>query len=386
MSAPTLDSGGMPLRGTGWTRVRSDLGILPLIACCPFMYFPKILEGDTQPWVMLAALIAFITFRTRRFILRGDIPLVLLALLCIVVYAMRAGFGLDLLRAAYTQLAFVVLWLVCRRDHGDFLPTAIRLTVVIWFAVGLYQYVFVALGLPVEIAGRYVEGRSGVPSLTSEPSTYGSLSMLHMMYLLSERNPKNRPFIAATAVSVVLSGSLLAFALLLFPLRRLTMRWRVAAILAIPVLVGIDYLFTSAGLTLRVTSIASTPEGLAAVVLDPSVNLRLGHIYFTLIQNGWQSLLWISPVDFMNQYNAFADTSRIFIETGSNFILPAVGDLIYSYGWVGALLLLVFIRRAQSQSVTRTEKLEKLAFIGACMLNPIYLSNVFLVMYAQRRN
>lgn len=387
MNAPTIDSTGLRLRETGRGRIaRSDLGILPLIVCCPFMYFPKLLEGDTQPWVLIAALIAFFTFRTRRFILRGDVTLVLVAMLCVMVYALRAGFGLDLLRAIYTQLAFIVLWLVCRRDHGDFLPAAIRLTVVVWLAVGLYQYVFVALGLPVEIVGRYVEGRSGVPSLTSEPSTYGSLSMLQMMYLLSERNPKNKLYIAATAVSVVLSGSLLAFALLLFPLMKLKMRWRIAAILAIPVLVAFDYLLTSAGLTLRLTSVASTPQGLAAVVLDPSVNIRLGHIYFTLIQNFWQSLLWISPVDFMNQYNAFADTSRIFVETGSNFILPAAGDLIYSYGWVGALLLLMFIRKAQSQSVTRTEKLEKLAFIGACMLNPIYLSNVFLVMYAQRRN
>jgi hypothetical protein len=394
MNAPTIEASGpgeggtgLPLHATGRARaMRFDAGIVPLIVCCPFMYFPKLLEGDTQPWVMLAALIAFFTFRTRRFILRGDVALVLLAMLCVAVYAARAGFGLDLLRSSYNQLTFVVLWLVCRRDQGDYLPTAIRLTVIVWLAVGLYQYVFVALGLPIEIAGRFVEGRSGVPSLTSEPSTYGSLSMLHMMYLLSERKPKNRPFIVASAVSVVLSGSLLAFALLLFPLMKLKMRWRIAALLAIPLLVSFDYLLTSAGLTLRVASVASTAQGLAAAVLDPSVNIRLGHIYFTLIQNFWQSLFWTSPVDFMNQYNAFADTSRIFMETGSNFILTSAGDLIYSYGLVGALLLALFIRKAQSQSATRAEKFEKFAFIGACMLNPIYLSNVFLVMYAQRRN
>jgi len=175
MSAPTIGTSGpgvggsgLPLHASGRSRVRRfDAGIVPLIVCCPFMYFPKILEGDTQPWVMIAALIALFTFRTRRFILRGDVALVLIAMLCVVVYAVRAGFGLDLLRATYNQLAFIVLWLVCRRDQGDYLPTAIRLTVIVWLAVGLYQYVFVALGLPIEISGRFVEGRSGVPSLTS---------------------------------------------------------------------------------------------------------------------------------------------------------------------------------------------------------------------------
>jgi hypothetical protein len=88
----------------------------------------------------------------------------------------------------------------------------------------------------------------------------------------------------------------------------------------------------------------------------------------------------------MNQYNAFADTSRIFMETGSNFILTSAGDLIYGYGPVGALLLFVFVRKAQSQSATRAKKIEKFTFIVACMLNPIYLSNIFLVMYAQQKN
>jgi hypothetical protein len=80
---------------------------------------------------------------------------------------------------------------VCRREQGEFFPSAVRLTILIWLAVGLYQYISVALGLPIEIAGRFVEGRSGVPSLTPEPSIYGSLSILHMMY--SPNYKKNNP-------------------------------------------------------------------------------------------------------------------------------------------------------------------------------------------------
>ena len=34
----------------------------------------------------------------------------------------------------------------------------------------------------------------------------------------------------------------------------------------------------------------------------------------------------------------------------------------------------------------REENFEKVAFIAACMLNPISLSNVFLIMYAQQKD
>jgi hypothetical protein len=119
-------------------------------------------------------------------------------------------------------------------------------------------------------------------------------------------------------------------------------------------------------------------------VLDPSLNLRLGHIYFTLFVNLVPSLLLTSPIDFMTQYNSFARDYGIFMDTGNNFILTGLGDLIYGSGFVGALLMIAVIRRAQAQSSTRAQKVEKAVFILACMLNPIYLSNIFLVMYAQR--
>jgi len=360
--------------------------MLPLLAALPFMYAPKVLEGDTQPWVLMGALFALFSFRTRRFVRPDDGILIGLASLSFLAYAARSELGLETIRNAYTQITFIVLWVVSRRERGDFFPAAIRLTIVVWLGVGLYQYFSIAFGLPIEISGRYVEGRSGVPSLTSEPSTYGSLSMIHMMYLLSERKARNNLFIAAAAASVVLSGSLLALVLLVFPLMKLKMRWRVAAALGLALLVVGDGMFTDAGLTARLSSIAADGSGLAASLLDPSLNLRFGHVYFTLFENLSSSLWLTSPVDFMEQYNRFAADSGVFIETGSNFILSAAGELIYGSGIAGALLLFFVIRKARAESSTPGRKLEKTAFIIACMLNPISLSNAFLIIYAQQKD
>jgi len=364
----------------------ADLGVLPLMVTLPFMYYPKVLDGDTQPWVLLAGLLALFTFRTARFVTTADISPILLAIACAAVYALRSDNGLETVRAVYTQAAFIVFWLVCRRENNEFFPAAVRLTIVVWLAVGMYQYFALALGWPVEIASRYVEGRSGVPSLTSEPSTYGSLSMLQMMYLLTRDERKNMPYIAAAGISVVLSGSVLALILLIFPLLKLKARLRMATLMALLGLTILDFFFSSAGLISRLQSIGGDGSGLASLLLDPSLNLRAGHIVFTLGVNLFDSLLLLSPLGFMDQYNAFAQSSGLFIDTGSNFILPALGELIFGCGIIGLLLVANVLYLSQARSVGTSAKFEKIFFALMCMLNPISLSNFFLILYLNRRN
>ncbi len=361
------------------------LGAWPLAVTLPFMFFPRLLEGDTQPWVLLAAILALATFRTSRFVLTKDVPLLALALLCLPIYALRSEVGPDLLRAAYTYLSFAVFWMVCRREQGDVFPTAVKLTVVVWFLVGLYQYLSVALGLPIEIAGRFVEGRSGVPSLTSEPATYGSLSVLQIMYLMGQKRGRITPYLCLAAVSIVLSGSLLAFALMVFPILKLSSKIRLPVVTAIVGLIVADYSFSASGVTSRVLAFNQVADNMAAVLLDPSLNLRVGHVYFTLYEHLRESLLFQGDIAFMHEYNSFAARSSLFIDTGSNFILPAIGDVIYGTGAVGAALLVAFFGSSLSASGSTRAMLEKGLFMLACMLNPISLSNIFLILYAQKK-
>ena len=363
----------------------ADIGGLPLACSLPFMFFPKVLAGDTQPWVLASALIALATFRVQRFVFLRDGPLLALAALCIPAFALRSESGADTFRAAYTYLSFAIFWLVCRRESGEFFAAAVKATILVWFLVGVYQYVFISLGLPVAMAGRFVEGRSGVPSLTSEPATYGSLSLLQIMYLLGLRSARNSFFIFCAAVSIVLSGSLLAFALLVFPLFKLPGQLRLPVVAGVLGLVAIDYSLSASGITSRVLGINQGLAGVASLLADPSLNLRLGHLYFTMYENLLSSLLLTDRLSFMNQYNAFAQGSGIFIDTGSNYILPAVGDVIYGSGGLGALLIVLFLKASLQNCKTRSAKLQKTAFMLACMVNPISISNFFLILYAQQK-
>ncbi len=363
----------------------SSIGAFPLVLAMPLMFFPKLLEGDTQPWVLMAALLALVTFRTSRFLLARDGALLALALFCVPVFALRAQSTGDLVRATYIYLSFAVLWLVCRRESGDIFPAAVKFTIVVWFVVGLYQYVFVALGLPIEISGRYVEGRSGVPSLTSEPATYGTLSLLQIMYLLGQTKGRTTPYLCAAAISIVLSGSLLAFALMIFPILRLPAKVRLPVVAAIVGLIAADFAFSASGVTSRVLAFNQLAGNLAAILLDASLNLRAGHLYFTLYENLTDSLLMRGEIAFMQQYNAFAARSSLFIDTGSNFILPAIGDVIYGTGVVGLALLVLFFRASLAGCSSTRARLQKGLFMLACMVNPISLSNVFLILYAQKK-
>ncbi len=260
-----------------------------------------------------------------------------------------------------------------------------KATVVIWFLVGMYQYAALNLGYEIEIAGRFLKGRMGPPSLAPEASYYGSLSMLQLMYLLSEQSRKSRIFIGLAVASVVMSGSLLAMILLVFVLWRLPRKWLVGVAVAVPLLILVDFHLTSAGVTSRLASITAEGYSVAAFFLDASLNLRVGHMYFTMVANLMPSLLLLGPVDFMTQYNAFAASTGLLIQTGTGYILPAVGEMIYNAGIPGVLLLAGVMKRGLENSTTRGAKIEKLAFVIACMMNPITIANVFLIVYVQAR-
>ncbi len=362
-----------------------NLGALPLILMLPFLHSPKLLEGDTQPWVLLAGIFALFAYKQQQFLKYKDIPLLILSVLCVFSYAIRASVDAELLRIIYMHIAFMIFWVVVRRESEDLFPIAVRFTVVVWLAVGLYQYVAVILGLPVEFIGRFVQGRSGVPSLTAEPSFYGSMSMLHMMYLLNEQSGKHKIwFCSAAGASVILSGSLLALLLFVFPLLKLRFFWLVFSLVAGVLVVFFDSMVNPAGLTTRLDTVLQSGFGVDVILFDPSLNLRFGHVYFTLVHNLFPSLALSSPVNFMADYNQFAAASGSYIDTGSNFILPALGELVYTSGPFGLALAIGVIVYAIKASPRR--QIEKIAFMLACLLNPLQISNPFLLIYALQRD
>lgn len=362
-----------------------EFGILPFLVSMPFMYFPKVLAGDTQPWIFATALIALLTFRPNQFVYRRDLILITLSIFIVFIYAVRSDDSYGIIRTAYTYFSFIVFWLVCQRAPQEYLVAAVKYTVTVWFVVGLYQFISIRLGFDIDIPGRFLAGRMGPPSLTAEASYYGSVSMLHLMYLLSDKTKKNGVYVLFAISSVLLSGSLLAMVLLVFPLLKLPRKALFMIVLALPVLLLIDYQYSASGVVSRLVNIFSSGFSMTGVLSDASLNLRAGHVYFTLMAHLMTSLLYVGKINFQIEYNMFAQQSGLLIETGANYILPAIGEMIYGGGIAALVLLLIFFKRIYETHEVKWDGFIKVMFVFACMLNPISLSNVFLIIYAQNR-
>lgn len=356
------------------------------MAALPAMYVPKVVDGDTQPWIFLAALVALLTFRTNEFCHRRDLPIYGLAALCSFLQAIRSETAFEVVRAVYTYGMFAVLWSVLRRERGEFMVYAVRSVIVIWFLVGFYQYLAVNFGLPVSFSGRYVEERSGVPSMTAEASFFGGMAVMQMMYLLSRGDRRDNIYIAIAGLSVLISGSLLAILLLVFPFLLMRPRIQLLSMMALSALVIADSQVNIGGLVARVSSVASPGEGLANVLLDPSLNLRIGHVIFTLYVNLVDSLFLISPLDFQSQYNAFGNSTGAFIPTESEFILTSLGGMIYGSGVFALPLLSMIFVRASDAASRPWRRIVKLGFLFACLLTTFGISNPFLLLYVLQRD
>lgn len=370
--------GGLPLRA---------LGILPLLVAMPLLYWPKVIDGDTQPWLPLAAALAFVAYwPDRRTYRTGEGMLLLgLVLAAIAVFAWRGAEPAPLLRYGVILSAFTFLWFVGLRDQGEHIPRAVRWTIVIWFVIGFYQVIAIRVGLPVEFVGRYIVGRSGVPSLTAEPSFYGSLSVLQIMYLLTQRTSRNFPYIAMAALSVLFSGSALALLMLAFPLARLPTKLKIVGGMSLLLILMLGYDLSRTGFFQRLQAFDLETAGTLLVLQDASTNLRAGHVVFTLWDNLWRELTFQNGVAFQSEYLDFAVRSGIFIPTGSDFILPSAGELLFRSGAVGLFVLAALLRHAWFTAERRYDRLEKMAFIMVCLVSPITLINPFFVFYVQKR-
>lgn len=363
------------------------LAILPLLIAMPLLYWPRVLENDTQPWVVVGATIAaLLFFKPRRDRSSDALAAVsLLALGAIVAYALRDPQFAFLLRYAGILLTFILLWHLASRDPGPIIGKVVRLTIGIWFVIGVYQVLAVRTGLPVEFFGRYQPGRSGVPSLTAEPSFYGSISVLLLMYLLTEKSPRNRPYIVIAVLNVLLSGSLLSFLLLGIPLFRMPLGYKIAG-----GILGVAALFTGinvlqSGFFERVATLQLSGLGLDLLTRDASINLRFGHILFTMIENLPRELLFLNDIDFFLEYNSWAMFTGVYIASNSDFILPTGGELLFRSGAMGLFLIAFVLWTSWRNSGTHYERWEKTLFVAVCFLNPISLMNPFFVFYIHKR-
>ena len=173
---------------------------------------------------------------------------------------------------------------------------------------------------------------------------------------------------------------LIGLLLMMVPLSKLPLK--VSALAAIFTALTLAYFSIDASsLNGRLATLINLSGSVQQVFADASLNLRAGHIYFSLVHNFFPSLFMSHEIDFMEQYNSFAASTGILIETKSNYILPAIGELLYGGGVLALMLLLFLFGEAVRSCESKKAAIIKVGFIVACLLNPISISYLFLVMF-----
>ena len=364
---------------------RRQLIIVPwsflLILAIPFTYYPRIVDGDTQPWVMLGALVSVVIFGVvqKLKLNRIDIAMAFLCLFAILSNIPRVSVAEDAYRFIFNVGLFFLLWIVVPRTNDIYLSKILKITVVIWFFVGLVQNYMVSIGIPLDMPGRFVEGRGGVPSLTPEPSVYGMISVLIILCLSSMNPSGNRVYAVLGTISIYLSGSLLAFSALLLSFFRFRMRNYFLMAFALFTALALLYEFVEVPILSRATTIS--PD---LLLFDPSINLRLGHNLFSMYENFSAELLFQNDLSFQSDYNAWAGGTGVFIDTKSNFVLSSIGGLVYSSGIFGLLICVLILHRSFISVKSNYQRAFKVGFVAFCLINPIAISNIFLMIYVMK--
>lgn len=131
--ASTFDHNAVPLAHQG--RAKSDaarnLGLVPLLVAIPLMYWPKVIEGDTQPWVSLGAAVALIAYWPVRagYQFFEATMVVALCAAAIVVFYLAGADEAGILRYGVILTTFAMLWIIGLRNPGALIGQATRWTV-----------------------------------------------------------------------------------------------------------------------------------------------------------------------------------------------------------------------------------------------------------------
>lgn len=358
-------------------------GTTLFLLALPLSFFPKLIDGDTQPWPLLATFLLLLVNKEAQKLRSADMLVIAIAFAGIITYLARSGFTEDFFRFSYKLVSFSLLFVCCSALPSSLVARAMRWVITIWFLVGLLQTIAVALDVNIYMPGRFVEGRSGVPSLTPEPSLYGLLSSLALIYLLYENQQVKFRYIIMAVGNVFLSGSILAilsmgFLVFFIRLRILIMLAFLAPLMLWAVASNWELAFLN-----RFVFLFETGADLVVLISDYSINLRIGHVVYTLWTVLLESLFFQTPISFESSYNNWAASNNIFFPTGSEFILTGSGDLIYRGGVFGAILL--FMTFVQAACLTPRKRILKVLIIFTLLLTQLGVSSAFLMLFASQR-
>jgi hypothetical protein len=322
-----------------------------------FIFFPYLsfvnLGTDMQPYALLIALLLFFVFRksfTHEQVLIG------LFFLSSVFILFISGLSFISMRSFfnYASLFFVshIVFKVLKTERINF-ESFLKITIFVWFAVGLLQTIYDKTLLNFLISGSRTTDNRGVVGLAPEPTFYGIVFMFLIMFVLLS-NVKNKVlYISLSVVGIVfLAKSSMAFLFLFiflfyYLLTHANFKYILFSIVAIFITpIAVSNLLEGSRLAFLLNRLIDDPTKL--VLVDASMNDRFFHVYFSIkgffsnfmIPNGYSS--WNGYVS--SQLPQYLDYVIIEWFSVDGRIMSGYGAAFYELGLFSLLIPLVILK------------------------------------------
>lgn len=306
-----------------------------------------------QPYALLIALLLFFVFRksfTHEQVLIG------LFFLSSVFILFISGLSFISMRSFfnYASLFFVshIVFKVLKTERINF-ESFLKITIFVWFAVGLLQTIYDKTLLNFLISGSRTTDNRGVVGLAPEPTFYGIVFMFLIMFVLLS-NVKNKVlYISLSVVGIVfLAKSSMAFLFLFiflfyYLLTHANFKYILFSIVAIFITpIAVSNLLEGSRLAFLLNRLIDDPTKL--VLVDASMNDRFFHVYFSIkgffsnfmIPNGYSS--WNGYVS--SQLPQYLDYVIIEWFSVDGRIMSGYGAAFYELGLFSLLIPLVILK------------------------------------------
>lgn len=358
----------------------NHFSVVVFIFLLPLAYYPKLTSGDTQLWPLIGACILLLFHKSSIRVSKFDVILISVVFLAFLTALSRSNSAPEAIRFLYILAVFTALWITIPRISSTAIDQGAKLTIVLWFVVGAFQYISLKTGFEIWGFGRYNINRSGVPSLAPEPSVHGSISVILGVYLVSSGRRVNNFYYFLVAGSVFLSGSLLALMLLICS--TLVKKSGALFVIAAGLLVLMVFLLSDYNIPLanRIQAIALKGGLMDILKSDYSINVRLGHIVYTCLVS-FPEALFRTPTEFSSSYNNWAANSGVFYQTKSEYILSSLGQMIYKFGIFGLVIFIYILIISVYKIKSVYDIFFKMFFVAICILNPISFSTIYVMIY-----
>lgn len=192
------------------TKLQVSKAVLVMLLLCAFFPYVKTssMDSDTQPHFIVALVIGLIMiFIARRgvFISWAMLSFSILYAVLAIILAAPASDVISIITL------FLSMWLLAKlaRMHLELIASVLKFVIVVYFLVGLAQVLGVGV-FDSWVSNIRTSDERGVPSLASEPSFFGLLSLAVIVVLEVCSKGGARLYQAIGVLCIVMSASLTA--------------------------------------------------------------------------------------------------------------------------------------------------------------------------------